>query len=422
MRIGTLPTWVWLTTAWLSACSYGVNVLDLREQATGVPSQPDAGNGDPSPLDPGADPQIPAGCVVRVDGRAVGPLFDGLSWASAFPDLPAALLLAFSRAPCEVWVAGGTYLAYRVGPANSFELQDGLSVYGGFSGQESSRPQRQPGKYPSILEGQGRVYHVARAQGNARLDGFTLQGGLAHCSSASAVANPCLAEDFMGGGLLVTGGSVTVSSCTFLRNEASMGGGIFQTGGTLTLHNSRFVENFAESSGGAIHTEQGEAKLVSCAFFENFSNGYGDTIYNQAGAYVIQNSTFVDTQSAVGELYYQENVKPLRIQNSIFWASDTRVYPLSLPAQYVDISYSTFSMNQGAASGPGNLLANPGFVDLPNGDLRLRDGSSCIDAADGTGAPDRDLAGRPRVDHPGIANTGSGAIPYVDMGAFEYQP
>jgi len=51
----------------------------------------------------------------------------------------------------------------------------------------------------------------------------------------------------------------------------------------------------------------------------------------------------------------------------------------------------------------------------------LQPGSPCIDAADGTVAPEFDFLGNARVDDPGSPNTGLGP-PWADIGAFEYQP
>jgi predicted outer membrane repeat protein len=93
---------------------------------------------------------------------------------------------------------------------------------------------------------------------------------------------------------------------------------------------------------------------------------------------------------------------------------------------------------QGADFSPqyGNLSADPGFVDLDGGDLRLAPGSPCADAGDnglaitdyldldGDGdlsepAP-YDLDGNPRfLDDPLAPDTGTGTGPLIDMGAYE---
>ncbi len=70
----------------------------------------------------------------------------------------------------------------------------------------------------------------------------------------------------------------------------------------------------------------------------------------------------------------------------------------------------------------GNISVDPLHKNRNQGNYRLKYRSPCIDAADGTMAPETDFMGAPRYDDPRTANTGtptaSGA--YADMGAFEF--
>ena len=50
----------------------------------------------------------------------------------------------------------------------------------------------------------------------------------------------------------------------------------------------------------------------------------------------------------------------------------------------------------------GNLEADPLFVDAPEGSLRVRTGSPCLDAGTLEGAPDTDLLGVPRPQGAGV--------------------
>ncbi len=61
-------------------------------------------------------------------------------------------------------------------------------------------------------------------------------------------------------------------------------------------------------------------------------------------------------------------------------------------------------------------------MDAENGEFGLQEGSPCIDAANGTVAPEFDIDGSPRVDDPEIKDTGIGSITYADIGAYEFQP
>jgi hypothetical protein len=85
----------------------------------------------------------------------------------------------------------------------------------------------------------------------------------------------------------------------------------------------------------------------------------------------------------------------------------------------------TYSDVQGGYDGVGNIDANPLFVDPDDDDFHFLPGSPCIDAGDNTAVPEgvtTDLDGNPRfVDDPDTEDTGFGAPPIVDMGAYEFQ-
>ena len=69
----------------------------------------------------------------------------------------------------------------------------------------------------------------------------------------------------------------------------------------------------------------------------------------------------------------------------------------------------------------GNIWANPLFVNPENGDFRIAANSPCVDAANGSYAPEKDYYGSPRMNVDVIRNTGTastnGAVP--DIGIYE---
>ena len=95
----------------------------------------------------------------------------------------------------------------------------------------------------------------------------------------------------------------------------------------------------------------------------------------------------------------------------------------------------TSSDIEGGHDGLRNLDIDPQFLD-PDGpnnipgdeddDLRLVIGSPCIDAGNNGAMPvgvTTDLDGNPRfLDDPGTPDTGAGSAPFVDMGAYEFDP
>jgi len=117
----------------------------------------------------------------------------GTSWEDAYRNLPDALARA---ADCgsEVWVAGGTYRPADTVLTDTFEIPAGVSVYGGFAGNETSRDQRDILKYPTILSGyidESTLSNtVITMDGNgALLDGFTVQEGYLRGIDGSGVSS-----------------------------------------------------------------------------------------------------------------------------------------------------------------------------------------------------------------------------------------
>jgi len=74
----------------------------------------------------------------------------------------------------------------------------------------------------------------------------------------------------------------------------------------------------------------------------------------------------------------------------------------------------------GYRAGVNDLGGPPRFVDPVAADYRLAGGSPGIDAGTSDGASDHDRIGAARVDTPAIPNTGGGAQPFYEMGAFEF--
>ncbi|MDX1439999.1 MAG: hypothetical protein R3284_08865, partial [Rubricoccaceae bacterium] len=78
--------------------------------------------------------------VIYVDTDATG-ANNGTSWGDAYTDLQDALAVASSSS--EIWVAEGVYKPTNTSDRTiSFVLTDGVELYGGFDGTETSRDER----------------------------------------------------------------------------------------------------------------------------------------------------------------------------------------------------------------------------------------------------------------------------------------
>ncbi|MGQ9809135.1 MAG: right-handed parallel beta-helix repeat-containing protein [Armatimonadota bacterium] len=115
---------------------------------------------------------------------------DGSSWASAKRTVQAGIAAA-SLSGGDVWVAAGVYAEHVTLPAYVY-------LYGGFSGAEVSRSQRDFAVNKSILDGGGSG-RVVEARGGYRvsgIDGFVIRNGDTgiYCSSSSpTIANNTVA-------------------------------------------------------------------------------------------------------------------------------------------------------------------------------------------------------------------------------------
>jgi len=254
------------------------------------------GNGDGTPVvDMGAY-EYP---IFYVDLSATTGADDGSSWTNAFLDLQDALVAAGSGG--EIWVAAGVYRPGNV-RKSTFQLVDGVAIYGGFAsgGGDGTFAARNPTTYVTTLSGdvgtQGQssdnCYHVVKAVGTGAatvLDGFTIMGGNANGASPSN----------QGGGMYVSDGGPTVSTCTFTNNVASAEGGgmaiIDSSAGDFSLVNCAFAGNEANKGGGLYYDSRfdpGDLSIADCAFTGNSAQSDGGGIYSLYGTVTTNHCTF----------------------------------------------------------------------------------------------------------------------------------
>lgn len=223
---------------------------------------------------------------------------NGTSWSQAYDH---SQLQTAINEPCvnEVWVSAGTYTpTLVVGGAGSryktFQMKNGVSVLGGFSGTETLVTQRNVNTNPTILSGDLNgddnynvtpwtgtgencyhvFYHPAGLGLNitAVLDGFTIKGGKANGTGIN----------LSGGGMYNVSATPGISNVRFQNNSADYGGAMYSLASNLILTSCAFTSNMA-GWGGAISTNASSGQTVNqtlfkCSFTSNISTGGGGAI------------------------------------------------------------------------------------------------------------------------------------------------
>jgi hypothetical protein len=393
---------------------------------------------------------------------------NGTSWTDAFTDLQDALN---STCPgiTEIWVAAGTYYPTQVttGRTATFQLKNGVAIYGGFNGTETLLTERNWTTNITILSGDinqsgnptGNSYTIVTGSGTdatAVIDGFTITGG------NSDVGTTFPESDYTGGGMYNNSGSPTVANCIFSGNMAiGYGGGMINLwGSSPTITNCTFSGNAANRDGGGMFNfDNSSPTVTNCTFSENYVNFYGGGMCNSSSSPTITNSTFsLNEAFEGGSGMYNGNSSPT-VTNSIFLNnaqdgmyneagsspvvtncvfSGSGFYGISNLSSSPTVTNSiiwgntsggifddsstpivNYSIVQGGYTGTNNLNTDPLFVNAAGGDFSLTNASPAINAGDpstnlslfpgGPGNPE-DLDGNPRV---------VGAD--IDMGAYENQ-
>lgn len=198
-----------------------------------------------------------------------------------------------------------------------------------------------------------------------------------------------------------------IAGNTFSQNKnpaVEIVGGLINATGNV-VRDTRIVNN-AMAAGGLI----------------DIVGGRSGGSRNRVEGVQIVNNTIVRDDGGAG-LAIQANaggtensVSGVAVSNTIFWGRDDDFFGEVTPAM---IRFSIVSTPRFAGAN-GNVLADPKLVDPAQGNYHLRPGSPAIDAGTSDGAPSSDFGGLGRYDDPATPNRGAGAIPYVDIGAYEF--
>jgi len=248
-----------------------------------------------------------------------------------------------------------------------------------------------------------------------------------------------------GGGIYNAHCSPTLIEVTFSGNTTTdSGGGMANYYSSPALTNVTFSGNSAEWGGGGMYNYiDSSPTLTNVTFSGNSSVTYfGGGMYNWSGSPELTNVTFSGNSASNGGGGIHNYYSSMTLTNAILWGNSAGTSGDQIYNNNSDttISYSLIQDSGGTGGtwdtslgddGGGNLDANPLFytpidpstAPTTTGNLRLQTGSPAIDAGNNSAVSSgvtTDLDGNPRfVDIPTVPDTGSGAPPIVDMGAYE---
>ena len=323
---------------------------------------------------------------------------NGAGWTTALRTLAEATALintcAYS-AITEIWVANGTYYpTTSTDRSINFTIPAGVSVYGGFIGNETSIAARPAASFAggaagTILSGDigapndnnDNSYNVVKfafGASSSRLDGCTVT--LANCpftygggvfNDGNATIQKCIiinnTANTYGGGVY-NNNRLTILDALITNNIANNSGGGVYNNSNITIRNTIITNNTATSDGGGIYNNSGgTSTFTDCLFNDN-------TAYAGGGAYnfnhnytTITGCTFAgNTANFTGGAMYNRNSAPAII-NTIVWGNKvTSFYNPNIENTNGSAPVISYSDVQGYLGGTANVSVNPFFIDAAN--------------------------------------------------------
>jgi len=233
---------------------------------------------------------------VRYNSQYNGP---GNDWAHAYHTIQAGLNAANSGD--EVWVAAWSYY-------EAITLKDGVALYGGFAGTETSRDQRDWTTRITIIDsvtaGKSNVTSPPGVTPAARIDGFTLEQG----------RGVLIGSYLYGAGIYCDSSSPTITNNTILGNGCNNGNGVFCCNSSAVITNNAISSFVTSGYGGGIYSESSSLTISNNAILAN-SGTKGGGIYCKLSSDRICDNTIANNLVAGG--IYCENSSPIVRNNNV---------------------------------------------------------------------------------------------------------
>jgi len=310
---------------------------------------------------------LSATLFVRPDGNDGN---SGASWDAAKKTIQSALNAAASGS--EIWVAAGTYRAYSASTHLTIVLKTGVGLYGGFSGNETLRSQRDPSLHPTIIDGSidmpssGIV--IPSGVSGTVVDGFTIRNCVTGPSASGLVAQGAITCASTGPNL--------VSNNLLVNNDY----GVCAMSAGATVLNNRIIGNTKGGINGPITLA---ANNVICGN----SGVKGGGIYAKGGTFI--NNTIIGNCAGMdGGGIYADGTSTVIVSNNIiaFNSSGVSVATGTPTAVKSNCVYSNTAYNYLGITDPtgtnGNISQDPKPASRLFGNAHIQPDSPCVDAGD----------------------------------------
>lgn len=237
---------------------------------------------------------------------------DGSSWTKAFGSIDDALVKATSGD--EIWIAAGTYKPTQLiksSKKNSrhFPLKDGVSLYGGFAGTETTkeaRAKKEGGEayeyvHETILSADDDVADEWVRESNPENPfsyGWKVENNIIPGTKNNANHILFKKEELTAP---ITIDGLTLKGANAMVYNVQCSGGAIYAVGDVTITTCQFVENSCyftaegnrDANGAAIYLEgKGKAKIVDCFFKRTY--GHSPNSQAQGGAIYAVNTEIKD--------------------------------------------------------------------------------------------------------------------------------
>ena len=411
--------------------------------------------------------------ILYVNQAATG-LGSGISWSNAYTTLNEALADATDGE--EVWIAGGTYKPSTTGNRSaSFTINNFVSIYGGFLGNESTIEDRVYGANETILSGDLNgdddsiitVANTLRADNSYKvinititsnttasaveLDRLTITGGNASATSGVNRYGAAISKDNAVRNLYITDCVLNNNSGRFGTVYSSFGSGgignliikrsiidsnygrlgtLYGTSATSTSFNVK-IENTQITNNVATDTNGSDGAAGSAMFFKS--------AVNSSVAIRIENSTFVKNQDLGTASGYNNFNRSIIIAQrsagpSVNSGATVRVYNSILYDNTTSGSLTSKAISRGNATTPEptveifNSIDKDNFSNVPVANVVNSSNANplFVDATNNdfklqTNSPALDAGDNSFVTNTEDLNKNSRIFnTTVDMGAYEY--